>query len=319
MKGTLYILYIILAVLIVMLICVALTSCSFKGFSFGDLMPEYVDAHLYKSGGAALEGELAEGVERVVIDWVGGDVSVGIHDYDTIEFNESTASGKVEEKYELRWRLDEGTLRIHCYSSGLRIFRSIDKSLTLNLPYGLLEGLDIDSVSADMTLSGLELRELELRTVSGGIVLNNLRVTDLAEVETVSGDFLGDFGDELPELVIKSISGDVQISAPRVADVSAESISGDQMFMLNDPPGKLKASSVSGNVTIALPDTADFDLTFKTLSGKLTSELSSKVEGGMHRFGSGAAKDGGEFVVSTTSGDLEIRDIDSEGEETEKT
>lgn len=212
----------------------------------------------------AVEAE-AGNTNRLVIDWIAGSVTVETYDGDTISVSEPEQE---KEKNRLRWRQEGDTLTIrYCASTGSGEVGS--KDLTVKVPADLastLRYVQINTVSADAYVSGLEISELQFDSTSG-----NLEFSGWAwdtEVDTVSGTAELSFADTPDELSFDSTSGDLVLFLPdkRDFEVSFETVSGDfhnnfgtyrqhdgEMYFEGTNRGKLaelEFDTVSGDVRI---------------------------------------------------------------------
>lgn len=192
-----------------------------KGFAGYDY--RYANADSFTVGNAEVE---TGNVNRLVIDWVAGQVTVEPYDGDTISVSEPE---QTKEKNRLRWRQEGDTLTIrYCASTGSG--DAANKDLTVKIPAELAKNLryvQVDTVSADAYVSGLEIGELQFDSTSG-----NLEFSGWAwdvDADTVSGTAELNFADTPNELAFDSTSGDLILFLPdrRDFEVSFESVSGD--------------------------------------------------------------------------------------------
>ena len=137
-------------------------------------------------------------------------------------------------------------------------------SLTLEAPRG--SGLEIDTVSADIDVNGIE-GEQRLTSVSGNI-----------DTETFDR-----------ELTAKSVSGNVSVSGHnRSAIARAQAVSG--RLQLKDVAGEVQADSVSGQVDV--------------VAGKIDRALLSSISGSVSLRGALTANS--RVESTTTSGNVDL-------------
>lgn len=169
--------------------------------------------------------------------------------------------------------------------------------------------LDIESVSGDVTV-GAAPREASIDSVSGD-VRANLHSAKV-DVESVSGD-VALRGRLTGEIDVESVSGSVTIDSnrERVRQVSFASVSGDADIRVGlADGGSIKTESVSGDTTLILPKSLSARVTGESFSGDLSipgaRTIKQKYGPGSsveHRYGSGS----GEITIENFSGDAELR------------
>ena len=138
------------------------------------------------------------------------------------------------------------------------------------------------------------LRQVDLNTVSGDILLSGLVLEDL-KVRGVSGDCSLKRG-SAKSMVVRTVSGDVESSHFSSEAVNVKSVSGDVRLEAgpSDKPS-LQVKTVSGDLRLQLPQGASSPaVKFKSFSGELTNPL--KNTSGVH----------GALEFSSVSGDANI-------------
>jgi DUF4097 and DUF4098 domain-containing protein YvlB len=198
-----------------------------------------------------------------------------------------------------------------------------DTMLDLKVPRGA--EMRIEVVSADVALSGVAGRALNVNSVSGKLRLDsdakevevdsvsgNIELTGKAErghLETVSGNVrargLGG------QIKFETVSGDVDAENGDYREISAGTVSGN--INLRGKPSKdarVDVESMSGDVHLYLPADVSAHLRASTFSGSIRSDFGT-VKDEDHGPGSSldASIGGGDARVNveTFSGDLEIR------------
>jgi DUF4097 and DUF4098 domain-containing protein YvlB len=166
----------------------------------------------------------------------------------------------------------------------------------------------IDSVSGDLQLQSLGKR-LAAKSVSGNISLSKGQVD--AELNTVSGDVT--VSDLEGRIGAASVSGSLRVVRVRAPRLTLGSTSGD---IVVDAPllknGSYNLTSHSGSIMLTVSKDASFELTARTFSGELESDLPLKLFGpqGQRRGGKSvrASYGTGEATLelSTFSGDVRI-------------
>lgn len=140
----------------------------------------------------------ADGVNKLSIDWIDGDIQVVAYDGDSIRLEESCKE-EIDEDNSLRYKIKNGELYITCcreasYEIGILSNslngKNLNKPLVVKIPKTLadkLKELQIDAVSSNITADGLTIKEFYASTVSGDVSLSG-SYADEVEVDTVSGD-----------------------------------------------------------------------------------------------------------------------------------
>ncbi len=159
--------------------------------------------------------------------------------------------------------------------------RSRDAEAThLRVQMPLLADLEVETVSADISVSGMASRELELESVSGNIVANG--APRRGEISSVSGDIR--LAMNSPELRVETVSGQLVVQGRLNGAIALESVSGDiRLDALGERARKLSASSVSGDMGLNLALAEDGEIRMESVSGDLRlhlpADLSAQVSG----------------------------------------
>lgn len=150
--------------------------------------------------------------------------------------------------------------------------------LVVRMP--LLADLEVETVSADISVSGMASRELELESVSGDILANG--APRWGRISSVSGDIR--LAMNSPELRVETVSGQLAAQGRLNGTVALESVSGGiRLDTLGERVRKLSASSVSGDMDLKLALAEDGDIRMESVSGdlrlRLPASLSAQVSG----------------------------------------
>ena len=194
----------------------------------------------------------------------------------------------------------------------------------LRLMVPLQANLEIESVSADISVDGVAPGDLEIDSVSGNITV--AAAPARARIESVSGDLRLTLN--TGKASSESVSGDVRLSGRLDGEVKVETVSGDihvdsrgeQLRRLSTGTvsgdadirialatgGQLRSESVSGDVRLRLPKGTSARLEGETFSGDLRAP-----DAKIHReeFGPGATIEArygsgsGEIHLESFSGD----------------
>lgn len=186
--------------------------------------------------------------------------------------------------------------------------------------------VEVSAVSADVDVSGVAGRWLQLESVSGDVRVRDSRPGQ-AQVESVSGDL--DLELDSRDTSVDSVSGDVQLRGALQGEVRIETVSGNASLVAQTldelrlstvsgdgrlqaglaPAGSLRADSVSGQLGLVLPADTSARLRLESFSGRISSPVGTvvteKYGPGSHldaRLGSGSA----DIRVESFSGDIQV-------------
>lgn len=274
----------LVAVLLTSLLVVGISSSPssfFSGdWSLGTIGVTYKNSALYNVGGGTVTDEF----QSIKVNWTNGKINIEAYDGEDTVISETEVA---EKENKLRWRVEDGVLKIQQMAAGMRfgLKQTPKKTLTVKIPSNVAEGLKAvtsDSVSAEVTITGISASDkIEIDTVSGGANLKNIR-TEKLDIDTVSGSIKA--AGEFTELESDSVSGDVSVSSAT-------------------PLKKLDCDSTSGNIRLTIPKNSGFTLKADTVSGDISCGLPTVSESKNRRVcGDGSA----DFETDTVSGDLII-------------
>ena len=274
----------LVAVLLTSLLVVGISSSPssfFSGdWSLGGIGVTYKNSALYNVGGGTVTDEF----HSIKVNWTNGKINIEAYDGEDTVISETEVA---EKENKLRWRVEDGVLKIQQMAAGMRfgLKQTPKKTLTVKIPSNVAEGLKAvtsDSVSAEVTITGISASDkIEIDTVSGGANLKNIK-TEKLDIDTVSGSIKA--AGEFTELESDSVSGDVTVSSAT-------------------PLKKLDCDSTSGNIRLTIPKNSGFTLKADTVSGDISCGLPTVSESKNRRVcGDGSA----DFETDTVSGDLII-------------
>ncbi len=282
----------------------------------------------YAGGIMSVDGST---INSINIQWAAGTVLVQSWSGDEIQIQEYARSD-LSERTAMRLEQNGGTLSIR-YREGTGLGSVKDKKwLTVLVPDGILEELEVRTTSASVCLGGLEQQELEVSSASGDIFLSGCYVQQ-ADLEAVSGEMQidGIYGEELElsttsgyisgdagceDVKVKTSSGDVTLALEENAEkVHASTISGDVWLTVENAAAQsIGVSTTSGDVSLGVPLEMGFTLEYATVSGELTNNGFHVVRQNgkivynldLKEGGQTASNGGCEIKVETVSGDLDL-------------
>ena len=272
----------------------ALTGCT-KMTSY----EKYTNADLYSVGSVNMS---AEAVKKVDIDWINGSIEVAQSTTQTLKIVEEKSPENAEER--MRYYVDGSTLKVKYCQSGLR--RNIDaqnKNLRVEIPAGL--SLEIDTVSAGVTIGVLESTSLSIESESGNITAERIVGKDV-EIETGNGKV------SVGELIASAVSFDSSSGEVSVARLSgdfldAETISGALSFGVQKAV-RAEVESTSGDVTFTLGEGLGATVKLETATGKLKTDKQYAKTGTRYDiFGADGSSTECNIEIDVFSGDVYIR------------
>lgn len=243
-----------------------------------------------------------EALNELQITSVSSDITVTLIESDRVE---ARLTGSAASQPRLVADADggKGTIKVEWPRKNILFPR--DMRLEVTLPYSYGESLQVVTVSGDIILPEIRsIRMLRGESVSGEITAGNFSAEKL-NLSTVSGDI------HLTEAVIgeaalSSTSGECSISG-EILELSVSTVSGDVHAELDALSGPVELSTTSGKVQLAIPKESSAAVVFKTDSGDFSSEIpvsatksgNKSLEG---TIGSGLYK----VEAGTVSGDVSI-------------
>ena len=274
----------LVAVLLTSLLVVGISSSPSSFFtgdwSLGAMGVTYKNSALYNVGGGTVTDEF----QSIKVNWTNGKINIEAYDGEDTVISETEVA---EKENKLRWRVEDGVLKIQQMAAGMRfgLKQTPKKTLTVKIPSNVVEGLKAvmsDSVSAEVTITGISASDkIEIDTVSGDANLKNIK-TEKLDIDTVSGSIKA--AGEFTELESDSVSGDVTVSSATLLE-------------------KMNCDSTSGNIRLTIPKNSGFTLKADTVSGDISCGLPTVSESKNRRVcGDGSA----DFETDTVSGDLII-------------
>jgi DUF4097 and DUF4098 domain-containing protein YvlB len=264
---------------------------------------------------------------KVSIDNVKGEVTVTAWDKNQIQVSGTLGDGArpleiegSDGNVEIHVDSDSKTHSVFSWGSDTRMQPTV---LNVRVPKAV--SVEINVVSAPVSIDGLDGGKVEINSVSGRI-RGNLRSPDI-NLQTVSGSI--DLAGSAVKADLQTVSGD--ITAPNVTErVEAQTVSG-RMTIGGGPwkqanfstvsgdtqitggpsrDGKIDVDSMSGDVQLQLPSDTSAKLDASTFSGSIRSDFgnpSSEDDGPGKKLKATIGSGGGNIHVESFSGDVKLR------------
>lgn len=203
-------------------------------------------------------------VQEIEVDWISGDILIEHGAVEKIELNETVTDKPMV------YALEDGKLVIK-FCQDMRkpklTANMESKALSITLPEGWMgKQVEVQSVSADVTLRNLKLSEAEYQGVSGEYRMEDCKIGELS-VETVSGNV--------------KVRGEIQ-------ELECEGVSADCDLILHNVPEEISMESVSGNLRLTLPGDAGFTAELEGISKNLETDFAVTKENGKYISGDGS-------------------------------
>lgn len=224
----------------------------------------------------------AEDIRELDIEWLSGKIKIYPGNTDRITVEED---GNFQDKYAMVVRQDEDSLKVRFFQEERNVIglHSIpDKDLIITVPADwYCNALEIETASASLEVSKLNIGEVEFSGASGACTFENCNV-DLLDIGTASGDvrFVG----SLNRLDCDAASANVYAA-------------------LTNVPGSLDLDTMSGDLELILPAQAGFTLAMDTASGDFNTDFDIQRKDARMVSGDGACR----INISALSGDVTIR------------
>lgn len=266
---------IIYSLLIFVLVGILISGLDHDGFNWGT-----GSSGNYITGSGSIDMSQIENIE---IEWVSGNVDVILVPDGENNISFSETQGEEEPMvYEIKGK----TLIIRYCKQSIKVhfgnYSGLKKNLTVKIPENWsCRSLDIEAVSANVSVHLSEANDVEIQNVSGKTDLN-ITKSGSVSVETVSGEVM--FNGNCNEFDCSSVSGDCEVKLFGDAkDIALESVSGD--------------------LTVSILKDYGFTATIDSASGHIYSDYSTTISGGKHTYGDGKIR----IDAETVSGNIYIR------------
>ncbi len=222
---------------------------------------KYDNAKSYRIGSVSFT---ADRIKEIDVDWMGGTVEIEQSTADEVQIVEE--EGLESDAERMHYYLDErtGELSVKYCESGLRgTVRESNKNLRIVVPATV--SLELDVVSAKVTVGSVTLKECAIETASGKLIAERIECVS-ADFDTVSGEI------QISELVtnecsMETASGNLSVVKLMTKELEADSDSGEMRFGLATACNA-ELESASGNVTLLLGADLGASIRFTSKSGE---------------------------------------------------
>lgn len=123
-------------------------------------------------------------IRKIDIDWIVGDISIEVSDTFTLE--EQTDSD-LDNKYRLHYYLNNYTLYIKYFKSGVSTNKDIDKSIKIQIPENVnLNEIEIDTITSKLEINNIKTKYLNINCINGTHDLYFDTLPDKIELDTIN-------------------------------------------------------------------------------------------------------------------------------------
>lgn len=287
----------ICASIIAAVACVVFAAGCSDYKTYNDSKYSVYDSENYAIGGVTVEQSLS----CLEVDWLCGDVEIKAHDGASLIFSEEVTKGESDDDgLKLRYLIKENTLKIRFAASGQIIPTKFNKTLTVLVPQNAtFSEVEVDCISASVSVSDLKINELEVDSVLGNVNITACEIGE-AEIKSVSGKIkIADVDSDFAE--INSTSGEISFSG-NAQKIEIDNVSGNIDVSVDNLPTEIEVKSTSGAVVFNPKGERNFKIKYSTTSGKYKSDLPCTVDGKYLIYGEGTYT----YKISTTSGNLTV-------------
>ena len=238
---------------LVVIVVVSLTIATIAFFSTENYMVSFRDRNNFE--GNSIDEVKTFGIDQlkeIYIHSVSSDVSVFSTDEEDIKIHFYGRSALKSEKVlpKLITNLEGSKLKIEIEYPKV-LFYNANVVLDVYIPQDYRENVIIDTVSADVDISNLDINNFQCKTVSGDLRIESLGSDNLT-LNTTSGNI--NILNILGNLKVDSVSGNINV--------------GYKVFTQD-----IDIKTISGKVKIDLPQNAEFYLKTNTVSGEVVAKF----------------------------------------------
>jgi len=275
---------------LVVIAVVSLTIATIAFFSTENYMVSFRDRNNFE--GNSIEEVNTFGIyqlKEIYIHSVSSDVSVFSTDEEDIKIHfygrAALKSGKTLPK--LITNLEGSKLKIEIeYPKALFYWTAADVVLDIYIPRNYRDNVIIDTASADVDISNLDLNNFLCKTASGDL-----------RIESFDSD----------NLTLNTASGDVDI-VDFSGNLKADLVSGDIDVVYRVFDNNVDIKTISGKVKIDLPKYAEFYLKTNTVSGEVVAKFPITIISfnKMNQLEGTVGTGDNSLIIDTVSGDIYI-------------
>ena len=166
------------------------------------------------------------------------------------------------------------------------VFYNAKVVLDVYIPQDYRENIIMDTVSSDVDINNLDIKNFQCKTVSGDL-----------QIESLGSD----------NLTLKTTSGNVNV-LDIIGNLKADSVSGNVNVGYRVFDNNIDIKTISGKVNIDLPQNAEFYLKTNTVSGEVVAKFPITIISfnKMHQLEGTLGTGDNSIIIDTVSGDIYI-------------
>ncbi|EKD82760.1 MAG: hypothetical protein ACD_39C01112G0002 [uncultured bacterium] len=162
---------------------------------------------------------------------------------------------------------------------------SITGDVSIEVPESFCGTVSVETVSGSLLQLPSGLRCLTFKSVSGEVQSEEISLKEEVRISTVSGK-LRCSRISCSCLHFKSVSGGLATKLEKIDTVDFDSTSGSLHLELPETSSKVLFNTISGGIKLRIRNNSGIDLSFKSISGRLKTDLPFVVETEKKGYGS---------------------------------
>jgi len=239
--------------------------------------PYQYDDTNYKTGNMTF----TENVAKINVDWIVGDIIIDKSETEEVIIREDI-DVNINDSLKMHYYLNNSLLDIKFCGNLEKINYNFKiKKLYIYLPSDFLGMININNISADITINNVTIYNLNIKNVSGDIDIEKV-LMDKLDIDNTSGSILL-FYSSINYIEINSISGTIGLS-------------------YDTKPIEVAINSTSGGISIYISEKENIAFRFETVSGSFKTNLQYTKNQNKYTFNEGTLV----LDIETVSGYLKV-------------
>jgi len=222
-----------------------------------------------------------ENVAKINVDWIVGDIIIDKSETEEVIIREDI-DVNINDSLKMHYYLNNSLLDIKFCGNLEKINYNFKiKKLYIYLPSDFLGMININNISADITINNVTIYNLNIKNVSGDIDIEKV-LMDKLDIDNTSGSILL-FYSSINYIEINSISGTIGLS-------------------YDTKPIEVAINSTSGGISIYISEKENIAFRFETVSGSFKTNLQYTKNQNKYTFNEGTLV----LDIETVSGYLKV-------------
>ena len=263
----------IIYIIPIIILMLFINGCSSKTI----IDPYQYDDTNYKTGNMTF----TENVAKINVDWIVGDIIIDKSETEEVIIREDI-DVNIDDSLKMHYYLNNSLLDIKFCGNLEKINYNFKiKKLYIYLPSDFLGMININNISADITINNVTIYNLNIKNVSGDIDIEKV-LMDKLDIDNTSGSILL-FYSSINYIEINSISGTIGLS-------------------YDTKPIQAAINSTSGGISIYISEKENIAFKFETVSGSFKTNLQYTKNQNKYTFNEGTLV----LDIETVSGYLKV-------------